>query len=60
MLSDFATSINLATIGLNPHKEIINKVISQDELVFMFGERNQNGWKVKKNEQLSTCEFASL
>jgi hypothetical protein len=50
----------LVAIGLDPCKDITNKVISQDELVFVIGERNQNGWKVKENEHLSTREFSSL
>ncbi len=58
--NDFAINLNLVTIDLDLCKDIINKVISQDELVFAFGERNQNGWKVKENEELFTREFASL
>jgi hypothetical protein len=42
-LSDFATNLNLVAIGLDPCKDIINKVISQDEFVYVFVERNQNG-----------------
>jgi hypothetical protein len=39
-LNDFANNLNLVSIHLDLHKDITNKVIFQDELVFVFGERN--------------------
>jgi hypothetical protein len=50
----------LTTIGLNPHKIITSKVISHEDLVVVFGERQQNGLKFKVNDHLSKDEFASL
>jgi hypothetical protein len=50
----------LTAIGLNPHKIITSKVISHEDLVLVFGERQQNGSKVKVNDHLFKDEFAPL
>ncbi len=59
-ISDFANNLNFTAIGLDPHKVITSKVIFHEDLVLVFGEKQQNGSKVKVNDYLFEDEFASL
>ncbi len=48
---DFASKLNLQVEGLNPHKNL-SFLPTFEEVVFMFGKRQQNGWKVPANKHL--------
>jgi len=47
---DFVENLGLGSKGLNGHKEIIVSLIFDDEITFVFGVRQPDGWKVSINE----------
>jgi hypothetical protein len=57
-VSNFANKLRLCCEGLNPCKEIIMSIVALEELTFVFGARQQNGWKANVNEVLieKDCE----
>lgn len=44
---------------LNPWKNIIF-IISINDVVFVFGKRQQNGWKARLSEYFNECDYKAL
>jgi hypothetical protein len=57
-IKDFFSKLKLKNEGVDPQKEIL--VVSHDDLVVMFGQRNQNGWKVRMTKDVTTQECSVL
>jgi len=47
--------LKLKAKGLNPWK-YLTSIVSIDDVVIVFGKRQQNGWKARTNDSLSECE----
>ncbi len=57
-IKDFSSKLKLKNEGVDPRKEIL--VVSHDDLVVMFGQRNQNGWKVCMTKVVTTQDCFAL
>lgn len=57
-IEDFSSKFKLKNEGVDPQKEIL--VVSHDDLVVMFGQRNQNGWKLRMTKDVTTQECFAL
>jgi hypothetical protein len=51
--------LKLKAEGLNPWK-YLTFIVSIDDVVVVFGKRQQNGSKAKVNDSLSECDYKAL
>jgi len=51
--------LKLKVEGLNPSK-YLTFIISIDDVVIVFGKRQQNGWKARVNDSLSEHDYKAL